>query len=86
MNLQELQNEERQLVEILSNNRSKQREIYTDEFLYHHGIKIGDTIEFMDGKETVPGLETVRAFKTPGLSFLKGFLGQPEWIQWLIQL
>ena len=56
MNLQELEEEEKRLSELLSDNRQKQREINTDIFLSKYGVKIGDIIEFKDGKETITGM------------------------------
>lgn len=56
MNLDKLILEEKELSILLSNNRAKQRDIHTIEFMAKHGIKLGDTIEFEDGREKVRGV------------------------------
>lgn len=56
MNLQELKIQEEELIEQLSDNRTKQREINRDSFFQKHGIKFGDTIEYMSGKVKVVGV------------------------------
>jgi hypothetical protein len=56
MNLEELKKQENELLEQLSDNRTKQREINRDNFLKKHGIKFGDTIEYMFGKIKIVGV------------------------------
>ena len=54
--IEQLLIEEQELLNKLHKNREKQREIYTAEFLKEHGIKIGDTIEFEEGRHIVTGV------------------------------
>ena len=54
--IEQLINEEKELLAKISENRNKQRDYYTNLFCEKHKIKIGDTIKFKDGKDTVIGV------------------------------
>lgn len=56
MELKELEQEEKRLMELLDANRKSQRVIHTQIFLSKYGINIGDTVEFEDGREKVVGV------------------------------
>lgn len=56
MNLEQLKQQEKELSDLLSVNRNKQRDYYTTLFCEKYKIKIGDTIKFKDGKDTVVGV------------------------------
>jgi len=50
MNLEQLKQQEKELQYLLSENRNKQRELNKLAFIEKHGISIGDTVEWMDGR------------------------------------
>jgi hypothetical protein len=52
MTQEELKTQEKELLNLLSENRSKQRELSRIAFVEKHGYDIGDTIECMDGRTT----------------------------------
>lgn len=54
--IEELLKEEKYLLERLSHNRKKQRELYTERFCSRTGVKIGDTVSFMDGRKRTVGI------------------------------
>lgn len=54
--IEQLINEEKELLAKISENRNKQRDYYTNLFCEKYKIKIGDTIKFKDGKDTVTGV------------------------------
>jgi hypothetical protein len=56
MNLEQLKQQEKELQELLSENRNKQRELNQLAFIEKHGINIGDTVEWMDGKTPRKGV------------------------------
>ncbi len=56
MNLEQLQQEEQSLIELLSENRRKQRIINERNFVEKHGFDIGDTIKWVDGTTVRKGL------------------------------
>jgi len=56
--LSQLVQEEATILDSLSTNRAEQRDIRTEIFLEKYGIKIGDAIEFNEGKETIRGVIT----------------------------
>jgi hypothetical protein len=56
--LPELQQEEKNLLALLSANRLKQKEINTEAFCKKLGVNIGDTIQFQDGRQTLMGVFT----------------------------
>lgn len=54
--IENLINEEKVLLQKLSENRYLQREYFTNLFCEKYKIKIGDTIKFKDGKDFVIGV------------------------------
>ena len=54
--IEKLINEEKELLQKISENREMQRKYYTDLFCKKYNIKIGDTIKFKDGKDIVIGV------------------------------
>lgn len=48
MNLQELKQQEKELTDLLSENRSKQKELNKIAFIQKHGVDVGDIVEWMD--------------------------------------
>ena len=49
MELEQLKQQEKELTELLSENRNKQKELNKIAFIQKHGIDVGDTVEWMDG-------------------------------------
>ena len=49
MDLEQLKQQEKELTELLSENRNKQKELNKIAFIQKHGIDVGDTVEWMDG-------------------------------------
>lgn len=58
MNIEQLKKEEAELLELLQENRRKQRQLSVIEFTNNHGVNIGDVIEWMDGKTQKIGTVT----------------------------
>ena len=56
MNLEQLKQQEKELTELLSENRSKQRELNRITFIQKNGFDIGDIVEWMDGKNQKKGI------------------------------
>ena len=56
MNLDQLKQEEEKLLNLISENRSKQKELNRIEFVKKWGIDIGDTVEWVDGKTIRTGV------------------------------
>ena len=56
MNLEQLKQQEKELQDLLSENRNKQRELNKLSFIEKHGINIGDTVEWMDGNTPRKGV------------------------------
>lgn len=54
--IEQLIKQEKELLTALEENRLKQRVYNTEKFCEKHGIKIGDTIKFQDGRETFVGV------------------------------
>jgi hypothetical protein len=53
--LEQLQNEEQKIKAALYDNRARQREILTAQFISETGINIGDRVKWMDGHKEVHG-------------------------------
>ena len=58
MDLKELKQQEQQLLDLLSQNRSKQKKINELIFIEKHGINIGDAVEWIDGRTKRKGIIT----------------------------
>jgi len=58
MTLEQLQQQEQELEQLLSENRAKQREIHTKAFVEKYGADVGDTVEWTDRGEIKKGLIT----------------------------
>ena len=56
MNLEQLKQEEENLLNLLSENRSKQKELNRIEYVKKWGVDIGDTVEWLDGKTIRTGV------------------------------
>lgn len=56
MDLEQLKQQEKELTELLSENRDKQRELNKIAFIQKHGVDVGDTIEWMDGNTPRKGV------------------------------
>lgn len=56
MNLEQLKQEEEILLNLLSENRSNQKELNRIEYVKQWGVDIGDTVEWLDGKITRTGV------------------------------
>jgi hypothetical protein len=56
MTTEELIQQEKELMEYLSSNRQKQRELNQIAFMDKHKVYIGDCVEFMDGKTKRTGI------------------------------
>lgn len=56
MNLEQLKQQEKELTNLLSENRSKQRELSKIAFIQKHGFDVGDAVEWMDGKTPRKGV------------------------------
>ena len=56
MNLEQLKQQEKELTDLLSENRSKQRELNKIAFIQKHGVNVGDTVEWMDGNTPRKGV------------------------------
>jgi hypothetical protein len=54
--IEKLIDEEKELLQKISENKKAQREYYTDLFCKKYKIKIGDTIKFKDGRKLVTGV------------------------------
>jgi signal peptidase I len=54
--IEQLIHEEKELLAKISENRNKQRDYYTALFCEKYKVKIGDTIKFKDGKDTLTGV------------------------------
>ena len=56
MTLKELEQEEQSLLNMLSENREKQKELHRIEFVKKFGIDIGDTVEWTEGQSLKTGV------------------------------
>lgn len=56
MNLEQLKQQEKELTELLSENRNKQRELNKIAFIQKHGVDVGDIVEWMDGNTPRKGV------------------------------
>ncbi len=53
MTLEQLQKQEQELEQLLSENRAKQREIHTKAFVEKYGVDVGDLVEWVDAFGTI---------------------------------
>jgi hypothetical protein len=74
MNIEQLKQEENKLVDLLIENRNKQRELNKIAFIEKHGVNIGDTIEWMDGKTPRKGVVTEIKFSGVDANYYKALL------------
>jgi len=56
MNIEQLKQEENKLLNLLSENRSRQKELSIKSFIEKHGVDIGDVVEWKDGKNVIKGV------------------------------
>ena len=56
MNLEQLKQQEKELTDLLIENRVKQRELNTIAFIQKNGFDVGDIVEWMDGKNQKKGI------------------------------
>lgn len=93
MTLVELENEEKSLSKLLSDNRAKQLALNKIAFVEKHGVDVGDKIQWRDGRSIKRGV--VSGLVTPGtrvqgyLAFLinsDGNVGKRECRLWSFQL
>jgi hypothetical protein len=56
MTIEQLQQEEKELRILLSENRNRQRELNKNAFIQKYGIDIGDTVEWIDGNTPRKGV------------------------------
>ena len=56
MTIEQLEKQEKELNNLLSENRRKQRELNKIAFIEKHGIDVGDTVEWMDGNTPRKGV------------------------------
>lgn len=56
MELEKLKQEEKEITELLSENLDKQRELNKIAFTQKHGVDVGDTVEWIDGKTPHKGI------------------------------
>lgn len=56
MAIEKLKQEEKELNDLLSVNRSKQRELNKISFIQEHGFNVGDAVEWIDGNTLRKGV------------------------------
>ncbi len=56
MTIEQLEKQEKELTDLLSENRNKQRELNKITFIQKYGIDVGDTVEWMDGNTPRKGV------------------------------
>ena len=56
MNLEQLKQQEKELTDLLIENRVKQRELNTIAFIQKNGFDVGDIVEWIDGKNQKKGI------------------------------
>ena len=74
MTIEQLKQQEKELNELLSENRSKQRELNKIVFIEKHGIDIGDTVEWMDYKTPRKGIIEEIEFSGVNPNYYKAIL------------
>jgi hypothetical protein len=74
MNIEQLKQEENKLVDLLTENRNKQRELNKIAFIEKYGVNIGDTIEWMDGRTPRKGVVTEIEFSGVDANYYKALL------------
>lgn len=74
MNLEALRQEEQQLMDLLTENRNKQREINKAAFIQKHGVDIGDLVEWHSSKGAKRGVISKIEFSGLNPSYYYAFI------------
>lgn len=74
MNLEALRQEEQQLMDLLTENRNKQREINKAAFVQKHGADIGDLVEWHSSKGARRGIISKIEFSNLNPSYYHAFI------------
>ena len=74
MNLEQLKQQEKELTDLLSENRDKQRELNKIDFIQKHGVDVGDTIEWIDGNTPRKGIISEIEFRGTTPNYYKAQL------------
>lgn len=74
MTIEQLKQQEKELNNLLSENRSKQRDLNKIAFVEKHGIDVGDTVEWINGSTPQKGIISKIEFSGVNANYYKAVL------------